>query len=191
MIGENDSGRIMENGLLPPTDLELVQRARHGDLDAFHDLVDRHAGYLCGLAASLVGNAADAEDAVQETLAGAFRGLRGFREQAAVKTWLTGILVRQAAMHFRRGRFRGWRRLDAAPEPTVAPAAHKADVGMDVRAAILALRPEHREVIVLREMQGFSYEEIAQALGVPPGTVESRLFRARKELQGLLRDYLP
>ena len=190
MIGEKDNLRITENELLPQTDIELAQRARHGDMDAFHGLVDRHGLYLYGLAASLLGNADDAEDAVQETLAGAFRGLRAFRGQSSVKTWLTGILVRQAARHFRRGRLRTGS-LQLAPEPAEAHAAPKADVRLDVQAAIMALRPDHREVIVLREMHGLSYEEIAQALQVPPGTVESRLFRARRELQELLRDYLP
>ena len=154
--------------------------------------MDRHASYLYGLAVSLVGNTADAEDAMQETLTGAFRGLRAFREQASVKTWLTRILFRQAARHFRRGMFpgAGFLRLDAALEPAVVPTTSRTDIRMDVQAAILALRPEHRQVIVLREMKGFSYEEIAQALDIPHGTVESRLFRARRELQQLLKDYL-
>ncbi len=82
---------------LGPTDFALIQRARGGDHGAFHDLVDRHAGSLFGLAVSLSGNAADAEDIVQETFTGAFRGLAGSEGRASVKTWLTRILVRQAA----------------------------------------------------------------------------------------------
>lgn len=182
----------MENGPLPQTDLELARKARHGDLNAFHELINRHASYLFAVAFSLVGNAADAEDAVQETLAGALRGLRGFREKSSVKTWLTGILVRQAAQRFRKSRHQAESlELEAVQDSVAAPARPKVDVCLDVQAAIHALPPEYREVIVLRELQGFSYEEIAQALGIPAGTVESRLFRARKELQELLRDYLP
>lgn len=188
---ENERAPTAENGFLAQTDLELVRAARHGDLDAFHKLVDHYAAYLYGLAQSLVGNAADAEDMVQETFAGAFRGLRAFREQASVKTWLTRILVRQTARHFRRARspqpalLSGSARMEA-----VAAATPETDIRIDVQAAILALRPDHREVIVLREIEGFSYEEIAQALEIPRGTVESRLFRARRELHDLLRAYL-
>jgi len=158
---------------------------------AFHELVDRHAAYLYGMAASLVSNAADAEDAVQETLAGAFRGLRSFREESSVKTWLTGILVRQAARQARGGRHAARSiNQEAAREQAAVPGTPKADIRMDVQAALLGLRADYREVIVLRELQGLSYEEIAQALGIPTGTVESRLFRARRELQELLRDYV-
>ena len=78
---------------LHATDSELVRRARHGDEAAFHELVDRYAGVLFGLAFSLVGHAADAEDVVQETFSGAFRGLRAFRGFSSVKTWLIRILI--------------------------------------------------------------------------------------------------
>jgi RNA polymerase sigma-70 factor (ECF subfamily) len=159
-------------------------------MEAFHRLVDRHASYLYGLALSLLGGAADAEDAVQETLKGAFDGLRGFREQSAVKTWLTRILIRQVAHTRKRRRWlRLFRPLEESPEPTSAAGTDQSDVRLDVRAAILALRQEYREVITLRELEGFSYQEIAQVLGIPQGTVESRLFRARRELQGLLAAY--
>lgn len=172
--------------------MELVRRARHGDWSCFHGLVDRHAAYLYGLAVSLVGDANDAEDLVQETLAGAFRGLGTFGERSSVKTWLTRILVRQAARHFRRRKVRlaGLIGLARRKESKASPAASRSDVQMDVQAAIMALQPEHREVIVLREMQSLAYEEISQVLGVPAGTVESRLFRARRALRELLREYL-
>lgn len=189
---DDENQRTRENGRLPQTDLELVRRARHGEIEAFHALVDRHATYLYRLAVSLIGNAADAEDVVQETLTGAFRGLGAFRQESSVKTWLTRIIVRQAANHFRRGESRRGRTvaLDAAGQVAQGPAVQAADIRLDVHEAVLALRPDHREVIVLREMQGLSYDEIAQVLGIPRGTVESRLFRARRELHTLLKDYL-
>ena len=174
------------------TDRDLVQRARRGDSVAFHQLVDRHAQALYGLAVRLVGNAADADDVVQETFAGAFGGLAAFREQAAVKTWLTQILVRQAARHHRSRRLRLAEPLAHEPaRPADAAAQNRADFRLDLGGALAALGPEHREVIVLRELQGLPYDEIAAILGVPRGTVESRLFRARRELQELLKDYLP
>ena len=183
----------MESGDLQTTDRELVERARRGHHAAFHELVDRHASSLYGLAMSLIGNEADAEDVLQETFTGAYRGLRGFKGRSSAKTWLARILVRQVARYFRKSKRRSSHILrldDASLSEPVAPAAPKPDVGMDVDAAIQSLSTERREVIVLRELQGMSYEEISQVLGIPCGTVESRLFRARKELQERLSDYL-
>lgn len=174
------------------SDWQLLRRACGGDLAAFHELVDRHAASLMGLATMLVGSAADAEDVVQETFAGAFRGLRGFRGDSAVKTWLTRILLRQAA-----GVLRKRKRLPAAgleADETEAPhagaATERADTRMDLAAALADMSQEHRQVLVLRELQGLSYDEISRILNVPRGTVESRLFRARKAMQDRLKDYL-
>jgi len=177
-----------------PTDVELVNQTRAGDHSAFHELMDRHAPTLFALAVALSGHAADAEDIVQETFAGAFRGLGAFQGRATVKTWLTRILIRQTARHHRAARKRkttlvsltetshsdAWR-----PSPQSA-----ADARMDVTAAIKTLGPEHQEVVLLREIQGLSYEEMAEILEIPRGTVESRLFRARRELQKRLKEYL-
>jgi len=180
----------METGRPPSSDTELVNQARRGDGRAFHALVDRHAAALYALAAMLVGNAADADDVVQETYAGAFRGLAGFRHEASVKTWLTQILVRQAG-RFRRDRAkRPVASLEGRDEPSPGNAQGRSDVRMDFQRALTLLGDEHREVIVLRELQGLSYQEIADVLGVPAGTVESRLFRARRQMQELLKDYL-
>lgn len=172
---------------LHPTDADLVRRARRGDQAACRELVDRHAPYLYRLAFSLVGSAADAEDVVQETFSGAFRQLGTFAERSTVKTWLIQILVRQAARCHRSRR----RHETVSLEPlSEGREGEPADVRMDVLAALDALAPMHREVVVLREMEGMSYEEIARALGIPRGTVESRLFRARQELKERLKDYL-
>jgi RNA polymerase sigma-70 factor (ECF subfamily) len=191
----------MDKGL-PPTDVQLVAAARRGDGLAFRQLVDRHAPALYRLALGLVGNAADADDVVQETFAGAFAGLVGFRGQAAVKTWLTQILIRQASRHHRNRLRNKTIRLnqnnDDVPDSQAGSASagggsasHGSDLRIDLAQAISALGMEHREVIVLRELQGMSYDQIAAVLAVPKGTVESRLFRARKELQALLKEYLP
>ncbi|MCY2931841.1 MAG: sigma-70 family RNA polymerase sigma factor [Planctomycetota bacterium] len=175
-------------------DNELVAKALRGEGKAFHELVDRHAAGLMRLAGALVGNRADAEDVVQETFAGAFAGLAGYRGEASVKTWLTRIAVRQAAACLRkrqrrgelaRGQAKTERGLREAPGGQAA-----ADARMDVMAAMDELSPEHREVLVLRELEGLSYDEMAAALALPRGTVESRLFRARRAMQELLKDYL-
>ncbi len=173
-------------------DAELIRRIGRGDEAAFRALVDRHARYLYGIAASLT-NVTDAEDVVQETFAAVLTAR--FRGESAVRTWLVQILVRQAAMH-RRKRRRPMASLDAgagsgAEEParSASPIAG-AEAKLDLAAMLETLSPEHRQVIVLREVEQMSYDEIARSLGVPRGTVESRLHRARAELRERFKGYL-
>jgi RNA polymerase sigma-70 factor (ECF subfamily) len=145
---------------------------------------------LYALACRLAGQGADAEDVVQEAMMAAFRAVGSFRHQSSLKTWLTRILIRKAAEHFRRRRRKRWlffRPPERLEDETAGP---DPGVRLDVRAAVLALRPEFREVLVMREFEGFSYDEMARELHVPRGTIESRLFRARQELRVRLSDYL-
>ena len=169
------------------TDIELLRKAGEGDGRAFHALVDRHAQRLYRLSASLVGNATDAEDVVQETFAGAFKGIRQFEGRASVKTWLTRILFTQAAKWRRDKKRRDFRPLEAAEGSGSAAAGDEAVHGvgakMDLHAALKRLAEEHRQVLLLREFEGRAYEEMAEVLGVPRGTIESRLFRARAEFR--------
>ena len=180
-------------------DLSLLRKAAAGDGAAFHALLDRHMDRLFRLAVSLIGNSADAEDLLQETFAGAYRGLDRFEGRASVGTWLTRILVMQVA-RFRRDRKR--KSMASIESPEFASAADSAsfdkpsgtsgvDARIDMQAALLQLSAAHREVLVLREFEQMSYEEIAEVLGVPQGTVESRLHRARAELRQKLSAYLP
>jgi len=175
------------------SDDQLVRRAAHGDQGAFCALADRYAVYLFRVARSLVGDDTDAEDVVQQTLTGAFRGLAGFRGRASVKTWLTGIAVRQAAK-WRQSRLRSKAVSIDAVDGTiegsgVRPATAAVDSRIDVATILAKLPPEYRQVLVLRELEGMSYEEIANALSIPRGTVESRLHRARLKLKSLLKGY--
>jgi RNA polymerase sigma-70 factor (ECF subfamily) len=190
------------------SDLELLRSAGGGDDDAFHALVDRHAAMLFRVAQSLTRNRADAEDLLQETFVGAYRGLKSFAGRSSVKTWLVQILTRQAAKAWHRSRHhRNARSIDAAtdgagdesngggggrgrydddrsltsPSPTAA-----VDRRLDVMAVLKTISAPHREVLVLREIRGLSYEEIAQVLEVPRGTVESRLSRARAEFRATM-----
>jgi RNA polymerase sigma-70 factor, ECF subfamily len=171
-------------------DTQLLRRAAGGDGRAFHKLVDTHSQRLFAIAVRLVGNSADAEDVLQETWAGAYRGMGRFEARASVKTWLTRILVVQAARWRREKRRRVMQPLDSmsvGSESDGGPAG--VEKRMDLQAALLRLSPEHREVLVLREFEQMSYEEMAAVLDVPRGTVESRLHRARAELRDKLKDY--
>ena len=177
---------------MPETDAVLVEQAARGEARAFATLVQRHGPGLFRLAYGLLGNRADAEDVLQETLLGAYRGLAGFEGRSAVRTWLGQILVRQAA-GFRRAR-ETRRGVAAGAYAAGAPVAEPAGAGPvdsreDVMQALDRLSPEHREVIVLREFEHMSYDQIATALALPRGTVESRLHRARAELRTLLGAY--
>ena len=194
-----------------PTDLELLRSATHGDERAFHRLVDRHAPGLFRLALSLSGTRADAEDICQETFAGAYKSMPGFKGGSSVKTWLTKILVRRAAKawhktrHDRRsisidqardaassgdaGGAAGAAHGHIALRMSVPSATSSVDHRLDVMEVVRTLSPEHRDVIMLRELEGLSYDEMATALKVPRGTVESRLHRARAELRKKLEGY--
>lgn len=170
------------------TDLELLLKARRGEGAAFAELVERHAGALYRLAYALVSDAADAEDVLQETLIAVYRQAGRFRRESAVKTWMSAILVRQAARLRRHRARRRAESLDAAGER--AGRGGGADFRLDLAEALEDLSPEHREVIALREIRGLSYAEIAEALAVPRGTVESRLHRARQALRERLKEYV-
>lgn len=180
------------------TDTQLLQASAHGDGRAFGELARRHAQDLFGLARWLVGDRADAEDVLQETLAGAYRAAGSFDGRSSVKTWLTSICIRQA------GKFRGKRRkyrqtlsLNSGEDSSmreglalvVGSGTVTVDRRIDLAQVIQSLPADHRDVLVLREVKGLSYEEIAATLAIPRGTVESRLHRARAALKRRLEGY--
>jgi RNA polymerase sigma-70 factor (ECF subfamily) len=190
---------------------ELVRAAAGGDGEAFHALIDCHAPALFRAALGLTRTRADAEDLVQETLVGAYRGIGNFAGRSSVKTWLLQILTRQAAKAWHRNRHQrrtlslhaggddddngGTGRATLADQAAAnSPAG--GDVAavesrLDVMAVLQKLSPPHREILVLREMRQLSYEEIAQVLGVPRGTVESRLSRARADFRACYESERP
>ena len=172
-----------------PDDAELLRRVYAGDQDAFRTIADRHGRYLTGVALALTGrNLADAEDLVQETFVAALTSC--FRGESSARTWLVQILVRRSALLQRkRGRERGTPVPDES-ERTAPPATAGSDAKLDLAEMLEDLSPDQRQVIVLRELEGMTYEQMAEALHVPRGTVESRLHRARSALRELFRGYL-
>jgi RNA polymerase sigma-70 factor (ECF subfamily) len=180
-----------------PADAELLARTARGEQDAFRELINRHGRYLYGVAHSLAdGNAADADDLVQETLVGALNAK--FRGESSVKTWLVAILVRQAGL-LRRRRIRAAKPQAVRAQADAARAAEAGTAGpdavvdarLDLSVMLQQLSADHREVIVLRELEGMTYEQMAATLRVPRGTIESRLHRAREELRRRFRGYQP
>lgn len=166
-------------------DVDLLRQARAGDSGAFHELMERHAAALLRLAGNLVPNHQDAEDVLQETFIAAFRSMKGFQERSSVKTWLYAIAYRQAALLRRKKRMPMQMLSDETPLPAPSVAQHVStvDAKMDLDRALAHLPEDHRAILILREIDGLSYEEISGILQLPRGTVESRLHRARQSLK--------
>ena len=177
-------------------DAALVAAAVAGDRQAFAALVERHQARILALLERLTGCREQARDLAQETFVSAYRKLATFAHRSAFSTWLHRIACNHAAAATRR--HRPAVSLDAPPavgRPAIAPVANVADVSArleqedlarHVAAAMQRLDARYREVVVLSDMQGASYEEIAATLDIPLGTVRSRLHRARLELRRLL-----
>jgi RNA polymerase sigma-70 factor (ECF subfamily) len=178
-------------------DRGLVELAAGGSREAFDDLVRRYQGPILNLVRAMTSGDGDAEDLAQETFVRAWRGIARFRSDSTFRTWLYGIAVN--VIRTRRQRGSRLRRLFRDPAPgreggedplerasiddgIVEPLAMR----QVIDRALAALPDDLREAVVLRDVQGLEYREIATALGVPIGTVESRIFRARQRLRPLL-----
>jgi len=186
------------------SDWDLVSRTRNGDRDAFRVLVERYQRKIAALALGMLRNREDAMDIVQETFTKAYQNLDRFKGDAAFYTWLYRIAVNLCVDHQRRGAKQQLTALDVDDRHEAAPLAppdgprpdqpferaRDAEIATGVRAAIDELTPDHRAVILLREVEGLSYSEISQVLDCPKGTVMSRLHYARRQLQGRLRGLL-
>jgi RNA polymerase sigma-70 factor, ECF subfamily len=186
------------------SDWDLVLGARTGDRDAFRALVERYQRKIAALALGMLRNREDAMDIVQETFTKAYQNLDRFKGDAAFYTWLYRIAVNLCVDRQRRDAKQQLAPLDVDDrrEGTPLPLpdgprpdqpfdrARDAEIATQLRAAINELTPDHRAVILLREVEGLSYEEISQVLDCPKGTVMSRLHYARRQLQARLRGLL-
>ena len=188
------------------TENELVRAAARGDETAFGQLVQMYENKAYHLALRMCGNAEDACDIAQDAFLAAWRGLPSFRGEAGFSTWLYRLVSNAAIDHLRRTKHqRGNVSLDDeelnldAPDPTPGPQenAEEQDLKSLVQDGLNQLGDDHRAVLVMREVQELSYEEISQTLQIDMGTVKSRLARARNALRkillknGNLSEYLP
>ena len=187
---------------------QFLERLRRGEAAAFERLVAEHSGDVYALLYRLTSDAEEARDLTQETFLRAFQSINRFRGDANLKTWIYRIAVNQA-----RNRWRWWRRrkrdvtvsLDATDEqhkqslsatlrdndavdPEQETLANEREG--QLREALLGLRQSYREAVILRDVEGFSYEEVADTLQISIGTVKSRISRGRLELRRKLEGSL-
>ena len=181
-----------------PPDSDLLHRARQGDDSAFRELVERYEGIVASVVIAMLGRVDEADDVGQETFIRFHRALNEFREESSVRTYLTRIAVNLSLNALKRRRRFALRFISrdehdiSSAEPTVAPdpAADLEERRRVVWRAIRMLSPRHQPVVVLRMMQDLSTRETAEALGIPEGTVLSRLARAMRELATTLGPYM-
>ena len=189
----------MRNKSRPDGDeAELIARAKKGDREAFGALVKRYGRRVIGVALAVVHNQDDALELAQETFVRAFENLGSFESRSSFSTWLYRIAANLAIDFWRReGRYNVLRGEDAENELRRLPsargdsftAATRSELGERLSKALEQLTPEHRAVILLREVEGLSYDEISEVLNCPRGTVMSRLHYARSRLRGILKDF--
>ena len=193
---------------MPPDDHSLVQRARSGDDRAFRLLVERYQKKVYAVALGMVKDREEAMDVVQEAFVKVHRSLDSFKADATFYTWLYRITVNVCIdVIRRRGAMRSESvefderighdlaeanlgavssQLGSNPEKSVL----QREVGEKIQEALEKIPEKHRAILLLRELDGLSYEELAQVLEIPKGTVMSRLFHARAKVQKLLSESL-
>lgn len=183
-------------------DEQLVVRAQKGDQRAFELLVRKYQNKIIQLVGRLVGDA-DAQDVAQETFIKAYRALNGFQGNSAFYTWLYRIGINTAKNHLvARGRRPSNQDIDVQDAEMFGHTEQMSDIDTPeaqllteeiktkVEEAIAKLPPDLRQAITLRELEGLSYEEIAEMMDCPIGTVRSRIFRAREAIDSVLKPLL-
>lgn len=194
----------MGAGLVERSDQELVRETRAGNAEAFRELVERYQRKVAAVAMGMVHNRDDALELTQETFVKAFENIGKFKGESSFYTWLYRIVVNLGIDYRRRERRHPTVALDdqmrnggEIPEELLgSPVAdpfrefRSHEIGERVSRAINELTPDHKAVILLREVEGLSYDEISRVMQCSKGTVMSRLHYARKKLQDKLRDCL-
>jgi len=177
-------------------ELALVERFRQGDDSAFEEIVEQRAAEVAALANRLLGWPGDVDDVVQEVFVAAFLGLKKFRGESSLRTWLFTITVNKCrSFRFRRlGRLRAVALNEAAALESPERSGEKVVLDQEtlarVRRAIQVLPQKYREIVVLRYLQGLEVSEIRELLGITDNATQVRLNRARKRLKAQLGNLL-
>ncbi len=178
-------------------DLILIRRFQRGDASAFEEIIFRYQDKIYNFCRHMLGNASDAEDAAQDVFLKAYQNLNKFKPEASLYTWLYRIAVNTCIDYKRKplleSLFKSSKEGDefVVDHPADSPSPERLyeskQIGNAIQLALGRLSEKLRTVIVLKEIEGFSYEEIAEVLDVSIGTVKSRISRAREELKELLK----
>ena len=185
-------------------DLEYVMACRKGDTEAFSVLVERHSRKMLNIACRMLGDYDEACDVTQEAFLAAFRAIGKFKEEAKFSTWLHRIVVNYTKNRLKQrqrlSRHEGASLDETADGPGGCPVClaasneghpgeqfERRELEAQVQKCISTLEGDYREVLVMRDIQGFSYEEIRDVLRIPDGTVKSRLSRARMAMKDCLK----
>ncbi len=188
-------------------DTEIVSLCKKGNIDAFEVLVNKYEKKMLNIAYRMLGNYDDACDIVQDAFVSVFKSMKHFREEAKFSTWLYTIVVNLSKNRLKQLKVQGHReelildnpvstdrqqlkREPVSGEPSVLENIEKRETQEVVQRCINSLDYEFREVLVLRDIQGFSYDELSDMLKIKEGTVKSRLFRAREALKNCLKKVL-
>jgi RNA polymerase sigma-70 factor (ECF subfamily) len=191
--------------LLDSHDAAFVRRLKAGEDAAYNELVRTYNASIYHVAYRMLGDSADASDAVQDTFLKVFRNVDSFRGDSSLKTWIFRIGISEILNRLRwwkrrrrlstvsmdddhKGNGRGLCLVDAAPSPYQSLESKEQE--MAIQQALGRLSADHRSIVVLRDIEGFSYTEIADVLGISVGTVKSRLARARADMKKSLIRYL-
>jgi RNA polymerase sigma-70 factor (ECF subfamily) len=206
-FGDSISSDVASNSLADDVSdvLSLVQRAKNGELPAFDSLILRYRQRLYAVIYNMTMNAEDAADLTQETFVKAFRSLAKFREKSSFYTWLYRIGVNLTLTHLKRRKIRKFFSFDQACEDggmskdleavssTTATSVKKAlnnELHEKLNEALSKLSDKHRTIVVLFEIDGLGHKEIAKIMKCTEGTVRSRLFYAKQQLQSYLSEYV-
>ncbi len=200
-LGSIASGNSMND---PDDDLPLVSLAQQGDTEAYDILVTRHRGRIFAMIRNMIHQEADAWDLAQEVFIKAWRALPRFEARAKFSTWLYRIAHNVVYDWARKRKIESAgelndeiflrERIDSSSSTTPSGGESPDDLmsngelRVKIEKALAKLSPEHREIVILKDVQGLSYKEIAEAMSITMGTVMSRLFYARQKLQALLKD---
>ncbi len=198
--GEQPASNRLERENESEQDRHLIQRAQAGDSGAFRLLVERHQRRVFAIALGLVRDEQDAREIAQEAFLRVHKGLTQFQGGSSFFTWLYRIVTnlsidlmrkpsrREAELHFALEVDDGDSPLLPASDADPYDVVRRGQISLRIQDALEQLPPYHRGVILMREVEGMSYEEMAEAMQVSKGTIMSRLFHARKKLQRALSD---
>ena len=167
----------------------LVRRAQKGDVDAFESLYSQHLKRVYNIAWRMMGNPSDAEDVAQEVMLKAWRALPAFKLDSALGTWLYRITMNACADELRRRKAQtvSVEQMQADGQELASDGFEEGSVTQgSIAGAVSRLSEEYRAALILRDIQGYSYEEIADILRCPIGTVRSRINRAREQMRNML-----